>query len=258
MLNFAHRGFSGRYLENTMESFRQAADVGATGIELDVQLSADGIPFIFHDNSLQRLANINEQVTEKTWDELRTILLTDENSANSGYIPSLEEYLEWVRHTDLITNIEFKVDYEVETNLEEITIRMVENYNLTDRVIYSSFQVDSLQRAKAYACDIITGFLFDRESLSEIGLPYSLANIKQLFKVLNDLGINYVHPHHELLDNQFVDFAQKESLKINTWTVNTLKEMDRLLHLPLDGIMTNYPSQLKYKIYRAFPSVRYS
>ena len=62
----AHRGWSGKYPENTMLAFRKAHEIGADGIELDVHLSKDGEVMVIHDESLSRTAGIGCLVSEKT------------------------------------------------------------------------------------------------------------------------------------------------------------------------------------------------
>ena len=69
--NFAHRGFSGKYPENTLLAFRKAIEAGADGIELDVHLSCDGIPVIIHDETLDRTTNGTGPVSSYTAEELK-------------------------------------------------------------------------------------------------------------------------------------------------------------------------------------------
>ena len=68
---FAHRGASGSCFENTMTAFQKAADQGADGIELDVQISEDGVPFVIHDSDLIRLAGIRRTIATMTSTELK-------------------------------------------------------------------------------------------------------------------------------------------------------------------------------------------
>ncbi len=72
-LNFAHRGFSGQYPENTMLAFEKAVEAGADGIELDVQFSKDGKLVIMHDESLLRTAGIDGFVKDYTLEQLKAM-----------------------------------------------------------------------------------------------------------------------------------------------------------------------------------------
>ena len=104
---FAHRGYSGRYPENTMTAFREAMKAGTDGIELDVQLSKDGQLVIIHDETLDRTTTGKGYVKDYTLSELKQLdasgrFLTGER------IPAFEEYCEWVKDTSLVTNVELK------------------------------------------------------------------------------------------------------------------------------------------------------
>ena len=93
MLNFAHRGFSGKYPENTMLAFRKAWEAGADGIELDVQLTKDGQVVIIHDEKLDRTTNGTGNVRDYTLAELRRLDASYIYAGQMGInpIPTLEE-----------------------------------------------------------------------------------------------------------------------------------------------------------------------
>lgn len=94
-LAIAHRGRHDVHLENTLEAFRAAYDAGCDLVEFDVQLSRDGVPFVFHDDDGMRLAGRREFVHEVDWKDLRTWVMPPGPEGNpAGYrIPSLEEFL---------------------------------------------------------------------------------------------------------------------------------------------------------------------
>ena len=71
--NFAHRGYSGKYPENTMLAFRKAVEAGADGIELDVQLTKDGVPVIIHDELVDRTTNGKGLVKDMDFTTLRQL-----------------------------------------------------------------------------------------------------------------------------------------------------------------------------------------
>ncbi len=73
MIIAAHRGFAARAPENTMAAFRQAAEFGCLWIETDVQLSADGVPVLIHDETVNRTTNGSGKVTDLTLRELRAL-----------------------------------------------------------------------------------------------------------------------------------------------------------------------------------------
>ena len=107
---FAHRGFSGEYPENTMLAFRKAYETGCDGIELDVQLTKDGVPVIMHDETIDRTTDGKGNLRDYTYEQLCRFDCSGKFAGKYGFqqIPTLREYLEWVKDTGLITNIELK------------------------------------------------------------------------------------------------------------------------------------------------------
>lgn len=109
-LNFAHRGWSGLYPENTLLAFQKAIELGVDGFEMDVQLSRDGEVVVFHDETLDRVTGYHGYLRDLTVSELKRL------DASSGFrglygkneIPTLREFLELVAPTELIVNMELK------------------------------------------------------------------------------------------------------------------------------------------------------
>jgi glycerophosphoryl diester phosphodiesterase len=159
---FAHRGASGYCPENTLAAFKKAIQLGATGIETDVQLTKDGRVVIIHDESLARTAGLNQLVKDTDYEELATL------DAGGWYgaefqderIPTLEQLLELLKPTDIILNIELKNGVFPYPDLEQKVIDMVRNSQMTDRVIISSFNHYSLVLCKQLAPEIRTGILY--------------------------------------------------------------------------------------------------
>lgn len=112
MILIGHRGLAGLAPENTLESFRQAAAHGLSMVEFDVRLSRDGVPLVFHDDSLDRTTNGRGRVEEQDWAALAGL---DAGSwfapafAGEG-IPSLEQVLRLCQELGLAVNMEIKPD----------------------------------------------------------------------------------------------------------------------------------------------------
>ena len=101
-LSIAHRGASGHEPENTMAAFEKALSMGCGGIELDVMLSADGVPVVFHDESAKRLTGIDRLITDLKISEARALKVMRKHK-----IPLLDEVIELVSGRCLL-NIEIK------------------------------------------------------------------------------------------------------------------------------------------------------
>lgn len=162
VLNFAHRGASAQASANTLSAFRLAAELGADGVELDVQLSRDGEVVVIHDFTVDGTTNGSGAVVEKTLTELQTL---DAGSwfdaAFAGErIPTLQEVMDAVGHR-LLMNIEIKLPFTLaNTGLEAEVVRLIEDNGLVDRVLISSFHPLTLRRVKSLNRRIPTGLLY--------------------------------------------------------------------------------------------------
>ncbi|ACA40987.1 Hypothetical yqiK protein [Lysinibacillus sphaericus C3-41] len=107
---FAHRGASAYALENTFKAFEKALELGADGIELDIQFSKDGCPIVYHDPQLSRLVGINKLVSDCTMEELLRFKLGKpwRRLFSSAKIPAFDAVLAWAKTHKLPLNIELK------------------------------------------------------------------------------------------------------------------------------------------------------
>lgn len=131
-LVIAHRGAAGSYPENTLVSFSAALEMGADGVECDVQISADGVPVVIHDPTLERTTNGKGAVSELTLDEIRKL-----DAGRGEKVPTLDEVLDLCSGKAILT-IEFKSIEGVEP-----TLKLLENSG-SDFLILCSFIPDAL------------------------------------------------------------------------------------------------------------------
>jgi glycerophosphoryl diester phosphodiesterase len=225
-LNFAHRGFSARYPENTLLAFRQAQAAGCDGIELDVHLSRDGTPVIIHDEDTLRTTGVQGKVGEMSCSDLRRL-----DAGQGEPVPSLEEYLDWVAPFSLCTNIELKNDRVSYAGLEEKVLELVRRRKLEQRIIFSSFNHDSIIKCKTLAPDIPCGFLIEQA-------------VADPCAYLRRYGVEYFHPACALLDGPFGEAAFRDEVALHVWTVDDRDGINDLLHRQVRGIITNDPAFL--------------
>ena len=228
--NFAHRGFSGKYPENTLLAFRKAIEAGADGIELDVHLSCDGIPVIIHDETLDRTTNGTGPVSSYTAEELKGF---DASASFRGVygkneIPTLREYFELIRDTGIITNIELKTGVDPYPGIEKKTLELIDEFHLRDRIIISSFNHYSVLRMKELAPDMIYGFLEESWIIDMTG--YGKKH-----------GIQCLHPIFNAVTEEYAAAAHEAGLLMNVWTVNTRKDMNDMISKGVHAIIGNYP-----------------
>lgn len=235
MLNIAHRGFSGKYPENTMLAFKKAVEIGADGIELDVHFSKDGQLVIIHDELIDRTTDGKGLVSDYTYNQLCQF------DASAGFkglyginrIPTLREYFEFITPIDgFITNIELKTGINEYPGIEKAVLDMIDEFNLQNRIIISSFNHYSVMRTKKLNPEIKCGFL-EASWILDFG-AYTKKN-----------GIECIHPMCWTLTEETVKEMKDNSICINTWTVNDENEVKRLYNLGIDAVIGNYPDMAK-------------
>lgn len=227
---FAHRGFSGRYPENTMLAFEKACEAGADGIELDVQLTRDGEIVIIHDESVLRTTGVEGSVSGFTLEEIKKLDASYIYRGQMGVnpIPTLREYFELVKDKDIVTNIELKTGVLEYPGIEQKVWDMIREYHLQEKVIISSFNHFSILRMKELAPLLVYGLL-NETWLIDAG------------KYVHNLGIPCYHPIYNNLTDEVVKELKQYGLQINTFTVNTREAMLDMQKKGIDTIITNYP-----------------
>ena len=231
---FAHRGFSGVYPENTLLSFRKALEAGCDGIELDVHLTRDGELAVMHDERVDRTTGASGELRSYTMDELRRL---DAGRVKPGQfpfepVPSLRDYFELVKDSPIVTNIELKNSVIRYEGMEEKVIALVREYGLSDRMIFSSFNHESVALCRELAPDIPCGFLYDCWLL-EPG------------KYAKKHGVRYLHPSFSSLRDRTIEEIHREGVGLNVWTVNDPDVMRFLAKNGVNGIITNYPDKCR-------------
>ena len=139
-LVWAHRGASGYAPENTLEAFKKAVEMGADGVELDVQLTKDDQMVVIHDELIDRTSDGRGWVKDMTLEELRKY---NYNKTHPEYehadIPTLREVYELLKPTGLTINVELKTGIVFYEELERKVIELTKEMGMEDKVLYSSF-----------------------------------------------------------------------------------------------------------------------
>lgn len=161
-----HRGAAGYAPENTLESIHTAADMGVEWVELDVKVTSDNIPIIFHDDELDRTTNGAGPVAQASWDDIQQ--LEAGSWFSDGFagikVPSLEDVLEVLVELDMGLNLEIKPcpGREIETTEAALDI-LSRVWDDHDRLLISSFSHVSLETAMDMAPDWHRGLLLETE-----------------------------------------------------------------------------------------------
>lgn len=231
-LIFAHRGASHAAPQNTLVAFRKALEMGADGVELDVHLSADGVPVVIHDERVDTTTNGSGAVADLTLAQLQALdagVRFDPAFAGER-IPTLEEVLTTFGQR-LLINIELKAFLRRDDALEAAVVALVRRLGLTERVWFSSFKPYALAQARALAPEIPCGLLYD---------PLSFG--ARLFGPITPHEA--LHPHHGLLTEARIRRAHRHGLWVVTWTVDDVTRARMLAAWGVEGLITNEPARL--------------
>jgi len=221
ILIIGHRGANKSEPENTLKSFRKAIELQADYIELDVQVSKDGEIVVIHGYEISELTGYNGYVEKMTLDELKQL-----DFGEGEKIPTLQEVIDLAQG---------EIGLQIEIKVEEIgkkIIEMLRDASLIESTIISSFIHNELLKIKKLEPEIKLGALLS-ERISE---PRDLTNATKRVIKKNFFA---VHPHFAGIDKELVDFAHTNNLKVNVWTVNERTDMERLIKLGVDGIITD-------------------
>jgi glycerophosphoryl diester phosphodiesterase len=230
-LIIGHRGASADAPENTLAAFALALEQGADGIEFDVQLSADGVPVIIHDDTVDRVCAARGRVDEMTVAELQRLDL-----GGGQTVPTLDELLEQFGRSTRY-NLELKTMSLADRGLEAAVARCLVAHGGGAEVLVSSFSPQSLRRIRPLLpAAIPLGFLRERH-LTRLGCRLVHARAD--------------HPSHELVDADAVAWARRNGYRIHVWTVDDPAEARRLAALGVDGLITNRPAYLRDHLTRA-------
>ena len=227
---FAHRGFSAQYPENTMLAFQRALETGCDGIELDVHFSRDRQLVIIHDDSLSRTMDAVGFVRHHTYHDLKNYHVKGNYEGERLHMPTLAEYLDYVKDYPIITNIELKNDKFRYPEMEQAVVEMVKAKGMADKVVLSSFRAESIQQIRAQYPEMLCAWLVDRFD------EHTLDRAKSL-------GCQAIHPLFRTLDKEKVEQCHRMGLVVRAYTVNSNEEMERAQEFGVDAIFTNDPQR---------------
>jgi glycerophosphoryl diester phosphodiesterase len=222
-----------------MAAFKLAHKMKADMIELDVQLSRDGVPVVFHDAKLDQHSNGKGPVSSFLWDELRQLDAGNWFSLEfkGEKIPSLQEVLEWASGKMLV-NIEIKteaVGENLENGIEKKVIELVQKEGMEKNVIISSFDYRALVRIKKMAPEIFTGLLYHKKSSGRRG-P---------IKLLKDYGADYFHCSKSEMSKKWRAQLNDDGKRYLIYTVNKKKQMKKWIEMGVYGIFSDKPDLLR-------------
>lgn len=231
-LVYGHRGFSGIYPENTLLSFKKAAEVGADGIEFDVHETKDGALVVMHDENAGRTTGVDKLIKDMTLEEFKALDAGYVKNGEFGKMapPTLRETFEVLAETGMKCNIEIKSGVFEYTGIERKVLALMDEFNFRERTIISSFNHFTVCRFKELAPDVKVGFLEE----SWIIHPGAYTKAR---------GAECFHPFFNMLNHENMQDLRNNGIEINAWTINDEDDMKKALRLRLEIGITNYPDK---------------
>lgn len=221
----AHRGYSGKYLQNTEEAFIKAVEHGSGGIETDVRITKDGVLVVNHNETAVFNDGSELVISDTDYDELMKKPLLNTFTDTEIYICTFRRYLEICRDGNMICFIEFKGHFPDE-KINEAFILAGEVYDLK-MCSLQSFDLDNLIRAhKAFP---------DLQIMLTCGEPD-----EDVYKCL-DLGFD-IDMAHSGIYKSLVDRFHEKGLKVGLWTANKPHELELCRLMQVDYIESDFYS----------------
>jgi glycerophosphoryl diester phosphodiesterase len=230
----AHRGAGKLAPENTLAAFKLGASHGYRMFECDVKLSSDGVPFLLHDDTLERTTDGQGIAGQKTWNELQKLdagrwySATHVQDFSGEPIPSLGSIAGYCIENNFDLNIEIKPTTGTGQQTGKVVAQHAARlwHNAARKPLLTSFTPDALQAALDAAPELPRGLL-----LHELWTGWLETGLM--------LDCRAIICNHQLWDSSSVTQAKSAGFKTLSYTVNDQAEVDRLLALGTDGIITD-------------------
>ncbi len=271
IISYAHQGGSYEGPSSTISAIRSALKQGATGIELDVHSTLDGHLVVCHDPEVDRTTNGSGKIASMTWEEISKLdnaywfvpgreitrdlpedayILRGRAGTDPDFrIARLDEVIELMQdYPGVVVNLDIKQTYPEVDPYEEKLADLIHRNAFEERTIVASFLDSALERFHAYAPEIFTAagpsFVSDFVRALQAGQhPDVHIDLNQVsFQV--PTGFSTPTFSITIVDANFIETARNYGLAVHVWTINDAAEMERLIDLGVDGIITDRPTIL--------------
>lgn len=213
----AHRGGYTSAAENSLMAIDQALEKGVTIIELDVQLTKDGIPVLHHDYSLSRMTGLSKQVSDVTYLTLQNTLL---KNGHGQSIPSLKSALDRIDKAAYIL-----IDIKSDHNTKALVDAIIEDLKATDMMAHAYIQS------------------FDQKLLTYVRSEAPLIGIGQVMYFfwgeLDALDVDFYTVHYTMLSRNLVKEIKKDDKQLWVWTIDDPEILGEVLKFDINGLITS-------------------
>ena len=231
----AHRGFSGRYPENTILAFKKAFETGADLIEFDLRLTRDGVPIVSHDATLKRIYNEDIKIASLTFRELKERGSKVASVGLAASVPSFREVLDFFAGLKggpkaRGMNIQIK---ETDESLLKQVYTMFKEYKLYDNAYFTVSTFETAARIKELDSRIEICILERKKEYDD-----------DLLIRMKNFGCTFIQPHRQDITIDFVEKIKSMGFLANLYYSNTDEDNKLFISYGIQGILTDYPDVL--------------
>ncbi len=233
VLVIGHAAAAGEAPANTLAGVRACLDARAEAMEIDVQLCADGVPVLMHDDTVDRTTNLSGPVKEKTLAELQAA-----DAGGDEPVPTLDQVLALVDGR-LTVMCELKAtpgDPAQDQRCVDAVVEVINRHNAEAWTAIHSFNPEMVERARATQ---------PRVSAAIISPPVSGQEVDRLLGALIKRNGQAVSIHNAAIDRALIQKAKRRQVTVWCWTADSAEDWARVVEAGVDGIITNVPHRLR-------------
>lgn len=244
----SHRGANLVAPQNTIPAFEKSIEIGVDGFETDIHLTADGVPVVCHNYTIDETSNGTGEVTKMTLDELRTYDFGSyfHEKFTGTKAPTLEEFYTLCETADIeIMNVEIKPPLDGNMEIVAKAIDAAKAHGLFDKLLISSFSADVLVECKKVDPECKTGYLYaPNKAHFYTNMFFGYVEFAKKIKA------DYLHPHYSTVTKKYVKRLHENGIGVNVWTVDKPSTITKMMKCGVDGLITNAPETCKALIAR--------
>ncbi len=227
VITISHRANAGGAPENSLSALENSIRMGVDMAEIDVQLTADSVVVVWHDEDLMRMAGDPRRIADVRFAEIEDLFLLNSDDHNQpetfrDRIATLEQFLEASKgQIELMIELKY---YEPNPLLAEKTVELVRNYGMEEHVVYKSLNYSAVEQLRNLTDSIPVGYV-------------SAASIGDISR----LPVDFLSVFHQNVTAELVRNMRNRDQQIYVWTVNNRDDVIAALEKGVDGIITDYP-----------------
>lgn len=230
----AHRGVATQYPENTLPAFKRAIELGADAVELDVRLTKDKIPVVFHYYYLDKITSLKGPIFNYPYEQLRQAeFLEAHNGFDPLKIPTLVEVLETIGGE---IGLEIEIKGPEPESVIIIGDLLKKFKNLWGTIEVTSYEITLLLNLRDQCPGITTDLLFPRsEAWMDLDvIAYQAANLARLARA------RAVHLHPNQLSLEVIDYLRRSGIEVHAWDVNNERSLQKIVDCNISRICTDH------------------